>query len=102
MSEQFGVIPAELRAVSRRLADVGDRIRDVRSQRQEMVAAEVSTPWGDDKIGREFANGDKGGDGYVDRRSGQDESCDALADRCEVYAQLLKDVADSFEYYDQV
>ena len=26
MPEQFGVIPAELRAVSRRLADVGDRI----------------------------------------------------------------------------
>jgi hypothetical protein len=102
MPEQFGVIPVELRAVSRRLADVGDRIREVQAQRQEMVAAEVSAPWGDDKIGTQFAAGDNAGDGYVDRRADQDESCDALADRCEVYAQLLKDVADSFEYYDQV
>jgi hypothetical protein len=102
MPEQFGVIPAELRAVSRRLADVGDRIREVKSQRQDTVAGVGSAPWGDDKIGREFANGENSGDGYVDRRAGLDESCDALADRCEVYAQLLKGVADSFEYHDQV
>ena len=102
MPEQFGVIPAELRTVSRRLADVGDRIRVVRSQRQEMVAGVGSAPWGDDKIGREFEKGEKGEDGYLARGAGQDVACDALADRCEVYAQKLKDVADSFEYYDQV
>ena len=38
----------------------------------------------------------------MDRCVGQDESFDVLADRCEGYAQLLKGVADSFEYHDQV
>jgi hypothetical protein len=96
VAESFGVIPAELRATSRRLNEVGSRIKDVRARLQEKLSAEGAV-WGDDGLGSGYADGDEG---FLAQLHWVGGSVDAKTDLLDLYSRGLKGAADSSERSD--
>jgi hypothetical protein len=96
MTDPLGVTPAELRATSRYLADVSRQMKDVHSSLLEMLIAEGEA-WGNDKIGKQFADG---GQGYRSQSDWVDGSIDAKTELLDYYAEGLRITADALEQQD--
>jgi hypothetical protein len=97
MSEPFGVRPAELRATSQRLGEVGAAMGGVLSSLRARLAAE-GAPWGDDAIGDQFANGPGG---YLAQLAWVQGSVDAKTSLLGYYSGQLKTTADSAQAADE-
>jgi hypothetical protein len=96
MMEPLGVTPAELRATSRYLADVSRQMKGVHSALLEMLSGEGEA-WGNDKIGKQFADG---GQGYRSQSDWVDGSIDAKTGLLDYYAEGLRVTADALEQQD--
>ncbi|BBX89065.1 hypothetical protein H5U98_28845 [Mycolicibacterium boenickei] len=97
MADELGVGPSDLRATSRNLSDVSSRMKNVLSTLQANLAAE-GAPWGDDKMGDEFAKGESG---HLSQRHWVDGSVAAKTDLLDYYSGGLRGAANSFEQDDQ-
>ena len=96
MTDPLGVTLNELRATSRYLADVSSRMKGVHSALLEMLVAEGEA-WGNDKIGKQFADG---GQGYRSQADWVDGSIDAKTELLDYYAEGLRVTADALEQQD--
>ena len=96
MTDQLGVTPAELRATSRYLAYVSAQMKDVHSALLELLIAEGEA-WGDDKIGKQFADG---GQGYRSQSDWVDGSIAAKTELLDYYSEGLRITADALEQQD--
>jgi hypothetical protein len=96
MTDPLGVTPAELRATSNYLAYVSRQMKDVHSALLGMLIAEGEA-WGNDKIGKQFADG---GQGYRSQADWVDGSIDAKTELLDYYAEGLRVTADALEQQD--
>lgn len=94
---ELRVTPAELRAAADHLADVSGRMTEVLSGLQSMLGGQ-GAPWGDDKIGDNFANGGKG---YLAQLDWVDGSINAKTGLLDEYSTGLHTAADTMEQQDQ-
>lgn len=97
MADNLGVTPSDLRGTSQHLYDVSDRMKEVLSVLQEKLDAEGAA-WGDDEMGKQFADGDGG---YLSQLEWVDGSVAAKTGLLDYYSRTLKHAADSFEQQDQ-
>ncbi|MGV0744136.1 WXG100 family type VII secretion target [Mycolicibacterium sp. XJ870] len=96
MTVPLGVTPNELRATARYLAQVSGDMKAVQSGLMQTLRSEGEA-WGDDKIGKQFADGAKG---YVAQRDWVDGSITAKTDLLDFYANGLQVTADALEQQD--
>jgi uncharacterized protein YukE len=97
MTDPLGVTPDGVRATAKDLGDVSSRVNQVLSAVVDKLDAEGSA-WGDDKTGREFANGDNGYLAQVDFvRQGIGAKTDLLGG----YSSGLRTAADTLQQLDQ-
>lgn len=96
MTDPLSVTLNELRATSRYLADVSSRMKGVHSTLLEMLSGEGEA-WGNDKIGKRFADG---GQGYRSQSDWVDGSIDAKTELLDYYAEGLRITADALEQQD--
>ncbi len=97
MTDPLGVTLTELRAASqipcrRQPADM----KDVHSALLEMLSGEGEA-WGNDKIGKQFADG---GQGYRSQSDWVDGSINAKTELLDYYAEGLRVTADALEQQD--
>jgi uncharacterized protein YukE len=97
MPDNLGVTPSDLRGTSRHLYDVSGRMKEILSALQEKLSAE-GAPWGDDEMGKQFAEGDGG---YLAQLDWVDGSVAAKTGLLDYYSGALKHSADLFERQDQ-
>jgi uncharacterized protein YukE len=97
MGVPLGVTPAQLRATADHLTDVSTRMAAVLSGLRSRLDGE-GRAWGDDKVGREFADG---GEGYLAQVDGVDESVGAKTKLLDDYSTLLRTTANTLEQQDQ-
>jgi uncharacterized protein YukE len=97
MAENLGVTPSELRGTSQHLYDVSSRMKEILSTLQGKLSAE-GAPWGDDEMGKQFAEGDGG---YLSQLDWVDGSVAAKTGLLDYYSRTLKHSADSFEQQDR-
>ncbi|CAN5198257.1 hypothetical protein BH11ACT6_BH11ACT6_54520 [soil metagenome] len=101
MAESLGLTPADLRATADHLADVSSRMKQVLASLNPTLDGE-GPAWGDDKPGKEFADGADGGTGYLGQRDWVDGSVEAKTSLLDGYADGLRTAADTLEQTDQV
>jgi hypothetical protein len=94
--EPLGVTPAELRATSRYLADVSSQMKGVHTALLDMLSGEGDA-WGNDKIGKQFADGAQG---YRSQSDWVDGSINAKTQLLDYYAEGLRVTADALEQQD--
>jgi len=97
MADNLGVTPSELRGTSQHLYGVSGRMKEILSTLQEKLSAEGAA-WGDDEMGKQFAEGDGG---YLAQLDWVDDSVAAKTGLLDYYSRALKHSADSFEQQDQ-
>ena len=97
MADNLGVTPSDLRATSQHLYDVSGRMKEILSTLRQNLGAE-GAPWGDDEMGKQFAEGDGG---YLAQLKWVDDSVAAKTGLLDYYSKTLKKAADSFESQDQ-
>lgn len=97
MTEPLGVTPPELRATAQHLHDVSSRMKDALARLRGNLGGEGAA-WGDDKIGKQFADGDGG---YLSQSDWVGGSVDAKTGLLDYYSRGLKGAADSFEQQDE-
>ncbi|WP_378740479.1 WXG100 family type VII secretion target [Nocardia brasiliensis] len=100
MTDKVRVQPGELRGVAGDLTAVSGRVRQVLSGLRSAADGE-GAPWGNDKIGNQFANG-SGGDspGYVGARDKLYEVVDSKVKVLEQFSTGLRDAAKAMEQQD--
>lgn len=96
MTEPLGLTPADLRAAADYLGDVSTQMKDVQSALQALLSGEGEA-WGNDKIGKQFANG---GQGYRSQSDWVDGSIHAKSALLDYYSASLRSTADSLEQQD--
>ncbi|PXX66593.1 hypothetical protein DFR70_103342 [Nocardia tenerifensis] len=64
MTEKFEIDPAAFRAAAGKTRQVGTRVAGVWSTLESATAGR-GAPWGDDKLGKQFADGADGQPGYL-------------------------------------
>jgi uncharacterized protein YukE len=97
MADPLSVNPDDLRKSGGNLADVSARFKQVLTSLRDDLAA-LGSPWGDDKTGRQFANGDSG---YLAQKDWVSDSIDAKARLLDAYSKNLSTAATDFEQSDQ-
>jgi uncharacterized protein YukE len=97
MSDELDVTPEDLRAASRHMAEVSDRMKNVLSSLKGKLSGEGAA-WGDDETGHQFADG---GDGYLAQLDRVNTSVDAKSQLLDGYSKSMKAAADNFEQSDQ-
>ncbi|MGV9801796.1 hypothetical protein ACWDTP_27500 [Mycobacterium sp. NPDC003449] len=98
MTSPLGLTPNDLRWNSRYLADISGRMKDVQSTLMQMLSGEGEA-WGHDKIGKQFADGDKG---YKAQRDWVDGSITAKTELLDFYSNGLRVTADLLEQQDSI
>ena len=98
MIDNFGVMPPELRRISRDLGEVSSRMSEVLSSLQAHLGAEGAV-WGNDAPGHKFANGPHG---YLAQHNWVQGSVDAKAALLDHYSEALQNVANAVEQTDNV
>lgn len=93
MADPLSVNPDELRKAGSDLGDVSAGFKQVFTSLTNNLAA-LGSPWGDDKTGDRFADGDNG---YLAQKDWVSESIDAKAKLLDSYAQNLSSAASDFE-----
>lgn len=99
MADSLNVTPAGLRATAEHLEDVSARMKQLKQSLNNQADA-LGRPWGDDEIGRAFAKGKNGDDGYLAQKESVNGSVDAKTKLLDDYAGILRTAADSFEQQD--
>lgn len=97
MADPLSVNPDDLRKSGGDLGDVSARFKQVLASLRDDLAA-VGTPWGDDKIGKQFANGDSG---YLAQKDWVTDSINAKTELLDAYSKNLSTAATDFEQSDQ-
>jgi hypothetical protein len=97
MADSLSVMPGGLRGAGADLDQVSKRFKQVLTSLNDQLAGEGS-PWAADKIGRQFAAGDKG---YVAQRDWATRSFDDKASLLDYYSQVLSASASIFEDHDR-
>lgn len=98
MAQQFGVEPAELRAVSTCVGELGSRASTVMSSAQAQIAAKGPV-WGEGSLGSQFADGPNG---FVSQLARVVQSVHAKAMLLNYYAERLRYTADVSQRSDQL
>lgn len=92
MADSLGVNLDDLRKASNDLADVSARFKQVFTSLTNNLAA-LGSPWGDDKTGDQFAEGDSG---YLAQKDWVSGSIDGKTQLLDKYSQNLSDAATDF------
>ncbi|MFE9582125.1 hypothetical protein ACFYO1_37515 [Nocardia sp. NPDC006044] len=94
--EKFEFHPDEFRSAAGKTAHVGDRITDAVNNLKSAVAGR-GAPWGDDKMGNQFANGPGGDDGYLSSKTNLIEGTTGMAGTFKQVAGDQRKVADKLQ-----
>ncbi|MEU7142922.1 hypothetical protein ABZ942_25995 [Nocardia sp. NPDC046473] len=95
--EKFEFHPDEFRTAAGKTAHVGDRITDVVNNLTSTLAGRGS-PWGDDKMGNQFANGPGGSDGYHSSKKNLVDGTTGMAGTFKDVAANQRKVADQLQH----
>jgi len=93
MNQPVSVNPDGLNNAANQFDDIEDKTKQILSTLQAGCSAE-GTPWGDDKAGKQFADGDKG---YLTNRDGTFKSLSQVADVFGQNRDNLRDTVKTFE-----
>jgi uncharacterized protein YukE len=96
VADSLNVNPDGLRAAASHMVDVGDQVKAVLSSLNSQIDA-LGQPWGDDSVGHQFANGDKG---YLAQKDNVTAAVTSMSQFIDGLADSLKTTADSFEQVD--
>ncbi|QBS42957.1 hypothetical protein [Nocardia sp. CS682] len=96
MAEKFEVDPDEFRKAAGKTAHVGDRISTAVSNLSAAIAGR-GAPWGDDKMGNQFANGPGGSDGYLSSRKNLIDGTTGMGTTFKDTATAQRKVADQLQ-----
>ncbi|MEV6562598.1 hypothetical protein AB0M22_43235 [Nocardia sp. NPDC051756] len=94
--EKFEFDPDDFRAAAGKTAHVGDRITDVVTNLNSVISGR-GAPWGDDKMGSQFANGPGGDDGYLSSKKNLTEGVTGMAGSFKQVAKDQRKVADQLQ-----
>lgn len=97
MTDPLRVNTDDLRRAGSDLQDLSSKLKEVLSTLTDKLAAEGS-PWGDDKIGDKFANGDSG---YLAQDHWLSSSIDGKAQLLDLYGGICTSSANGFDKHDQ-
>jgi hypothetical protein len=97
VAEKFEVDPDEFRKAAGKTSNVGDRISDVVTNLTSAIAGR-GAPWGDDKMGSQFANGPGGNDGYLSSKKNLTEGTTGMAGTFHDVAKGQRKVADQLAH----
>ncbi|OBJ11681.1 hypothetical protein A5624_13065 [Mycobacterium sp. 1482292.6] len=97
MTDPLSVDPDGLRKIAQDLQDVSTTLKQVYSSLTDKLAAEGS-PWGNDQIGDQFANGDSG---YLAQKEWVSNSIDGKTQLLDSYADSFMSAANDFEGNDR-
>jgi hypothetical protein len=96
MSDPLGVSPDQLRRTADHLADTSAGMKKVVASLREALAAS-GTAWGDDKMGKQFAEGP---DGYLAQMDWVNGLIDAKTDLLDGYSDSMRTTANTLEQQD--
>ncbi|WP_101951149.1 hypothetical protein [Mycobacterium sp. 3519A] len=97
MSAEFRGSPDDLRRVSQHLADSKAHMEAILAFMSANLPDDNSAPWGNDDIGKNFADGDSG---YLAQWHWVEDSIRAKAKLLGDYSNSLRTAADTFEQQD--
>ncbi|MFI6046321.1 hypothetical protein ACIA8C_32205 [Nocardia sp. NPDC051321] len=95
--ETFEFHPDDFRAAAGKTAHVGDRITDVVNNLTSTLSGR-GAPWGDDKMGKQFADGPGGGDGYHSSKKNLVDGTTSMAGSFNDVAANQRTVADKLQH----
>src|SRR3954451_10505282 len=96
MSEPLGVSPDELRAAADHLAETSSRLKQVLASLSDGLAG-AGAPWGDDHLGKQFADGAAG---YIAQVDYVHTSIDAKSGLLDGYSDGMRTAANTLEQQD--
>src|SRR3954466_10846012 len=97
MSDPLGVSPDQLRRTADHLADTSAEMKKVVASLRERLAAS-GTAWGDDKMGKQFAEGPGG---YLAQLDWVNGAIDAKTDLLDGYSDSMHTTANTLEQQDK-
>lgn len=95
--ETFEFHPDDFRAAAGKTAHVGDRVTDVVTNLTSTLSGR-GAPWGNDKMGKQFANGPGGDDGYNSSKKNLLEGTTGMAGSFKNVAENQRKVADQLQH----
>ncbi len=93
MTQPVGINPDGMRSAAAEFDDEADHVQNILDTLQTSSASK-GEPWGNDKAGKQFADGDKG---YKANRDNTFNSLSKLVQTLHDNADNLRDAAKSFE-----
>src|SRR4051794_22062028 len=96
MSEPLGVSPDELRVAADHLADTSARLKQVLASLSDGLTG-AGAPWGDDHLGKQFADGAAG---YIAQVDYVHTSIDAKSGLLDGYSDGMRTAANTLEQQD--
>ncbi|RJO72082.1 hypothetical protein D5S18_23165 [Nocardia panacis] len=97
MATKIGIYPSLLRQAGGKTSDIHDRIINVLTALEASIAGR-GEPWGDDKIGHQFTQGDNG---YLASQEGSTKSGRSMAASFDSFSTSQYRAADTLERTDR-